>query len=80
VPCGVGEFLGQVRRFFPAAQVWVADVHPTVPQELSGLASYAFSDLSRVFPFTKEDAFDVVTSISGIICFANTAQFVARCA
>jgi hypothetical protein len=31
-------------------------------------------------PFAEAPPFDVLTSISGIMCFANTAQFVQGCA
>ncbi|WP_070741609.1 hypothetical protein [Hymenobacter coccineus] len=41
---------------------------------------YVPTDLSRDFPFAAEPAFDVITSISGIMCFGNTAQFIGRCA
>lgn len=80
LPCGQGEFLGQVRRFFARPQLWGADVRPASPEVLGGLAGYEVTDLSRWFPFEPRPEFDVITSISGIMCFANTAQFVGHCA
>ena len=78
-PCGEGEFLDQVVRFFPAADRWGTDRRPAPPPGLPA-AHYASADLSREFPFGGEAPFDLITSISGIMCFANTAQFVANCA
>ena len=80
LPCGQGEFLSQVRRFFAQPQLWGADVRPTPPPVPGGLAGYEATDLSRQFPFEPGPEFDVITSISGIMCFANTAQFVGNCA
>jgi hypothetical protein len=50
---------------------------PEVPGALAGYEAIA---LSRQFPFEPGPAFDVITSIGGIMCFANTAQFVGNCA
>nr|GFD56997.1 hypothetical protein [Tanacetum cinerariifolium] len=69
-------FLGQVRRFFAKPELWGADVRPTPPAVPGGLSGYEVTDLSRLFPFEPGPEFDVITSISGIMCFANTAQFV----
>jgi len=80
LPCGQGEFLGQVRRFFAKPNLWGADVRPAPPAVPGGLAGYEATDLSRQFPFEPGPEFDVITSISGIMCFANTAQFVSNCA
>ncbi|MBJ6145597.1 methyltransferase domain-containing protein [Hymenobacter sp. BT559] len=80
LPCGQGEFLSQVRRFFAQPQLWGADVRPAPPPVPGGLTGYEAADLSRQFPFEPGPAFDVITSISGIMCFANTAQFVGNCA
>lgn len=80
LPCGAGEFLGQVQRFWGRAQFWGADVHPVAPPGPANLAGYAALDLSREFPFEQEADFDIITCISGIMCFANTAQFVEHCA
>jgi 2-polyprenyl-3-methyl-5-hydroxy-6-metoxy-1,4-benzoquinol methylase len=80
LPCGQGEFMGQVRRFFAKPQLWGADVRAAPPAVPGGAVGYEVTDLSRQFPFEPGPEFDVITSISGIMCFANTAQFVGNCA
>ena len=79
-PCGAGEFLAQVRRFFPQAALSGTDVRAEAPAVPGDPVQYVRGDLSRGVPFAEAAPFDVVTSISGIMCFANTAQFVAGCA
>lgn len=79
-PCGAGEFLTQVRRFFPQAALSGTDVRAEAPAVLGEAGQYVRGDLSRGVPFAEAALFDVVTSISGIMCFANTAQFVQGCA
>jgi SAM-dependent methyltransferase len=79
-PCGAGEFLAQVRLFFPQAALSGTDVRAETPAVPGAPVQYARADLSRGVPFAEATPFDVVTSISGIMCFANTAQFVEGCA
>lgn len=79
-PCGAGEFLEQVRRFFPQADLSGTDVRADAPAVPGAPVRYQPADLSRGVPFAEAAPFDVVTSISGIMCFANTAQFVGQCA
>jgi SAM-dependent methyltransferase len=79
-PCGAGEFLAQVRRFFPQAHLSGTDVRPEAPTVPGEAVQYLRGDLSQGVPFGEVAPFDVVTSISGIMCFANTAQFVGGCA
>ncbi len=79
-PCGEGEFLTQVRRFFAPAELWGADIRPAAPAVPGGLTDYCVIDLNRQFPFTDTGRFDVISSVSGIMCFGNTDQFIARCA
>jgi 2-polyprenyl-3-methyl-5-hydroxy-6-metoxy-1,4-benzoquinol methylase len=79
-PCGAGEFLGQVRHFFSLASLSATDVRPDAPLVPGAPVQYVPADLSRGVPFAHEAPFEVLTSISGIMCFANTAQFVAQCA
>jgi hypothetical protein len=75
LPCGGGEFPGQVGRLFPGSQRWGADVGPATPLPQ---VHYQATDLNRDFPFSGEPAFDIITSISSIMCFGNTAQFIGR--
>lgn len=79
-PCGAGEFLVQVRHFFPQVALSCTDVRPDAPAVPGAAVQYVRGDLSRGVPFGEAAPFDVVTSISGIMCFANTAQFVQGCA
>ena len=79
-PCGEGEFLTQVRRFFPQADLSGVDVRPAAPAVPGAPVHYQVADLSRAVPFADAPPFDVLTSISGIMCFANTAQFIGGCA
>jgi SAM-dependent methyltransferase len=79
-PCGAGEFLTQVRRFVPQAALSGTDVRAEAPAVPGAPVQYVPGDLSRGVPFADAAPFDVVTSISGIMCFANTAQFIGGCA
>jgi 2-polyprenyl-3-methyl-5-hydroxy-6-metoxy-1,4-benzoquinol methylase len=79
-PCGAGELLAQLRRFFPQAALSGTDVRAEAPAVPGAPVQYVRSDLSQGVPFAEAPPFDVITSISGIMCFANTAQFVAGCA
>lgn len=79
-PCGAGELLGQLRRFFPQVALSGTDVHAEAPAVPGEPVAYVRAALSRGVPFAEAPPFEVITSISGIRCFANTAQFVAGCA
>ena len=79
-PCGAGEFLTQVHGFFPQAALSGTDVRPDAPAVPGATVQYAPADLSRGLPFAGAPPFEVITSISGIMCFANTAQFIGNCA
>ena len=79
-PCGEGEFLTQVRRFWPQADLSGTDVRAAAPTVPGAPVRYAQADLSQGVPFANEAPFEVLTSISGIMCFANTAQFIGDCA
>ncbi|RZK47087.1 MAG: methyltransferase domain-containing protein, partial [Hymenobacter sp.] len=80
-PCGAGEFLTQVRQFFPLADLSGTDVRPAAPVLPAGPpVHYQPADLSRAVPFAGSAPFEVLTSISGIMCFANTASFIGQCA
>ena len=80
-PCGAGEFLTQVRQFFPQADLSGTDVRPAAPVLPAGPpVHYQPADLSRAVPFAEAAPFEVVTSISGIMCFANTAGFIGQAA
>jgi 2-polyprenyl-3-methyl-5-hydroxy-6-metoxy-1,4-benzoquinol methylase len=74
LPCGRGEFVDAVRRFFPHATVRGGDVRPPV-----GRPDLAEVDLRRPFTLFAPAKFDVITSISGVMEFDNTLQFLETC-
>ncbi len=72
IPCGQGDLIATLRQFFPGARVLGCDVQ--APQTISP-TDFALVDASRsfhVFPPTK---FDLVLSVSGVMEFDNTLQF-----
>lgn len=75
LPCGTGIFLDTLRKFFPGAEIRGADL-AAVP----GRPDIASVDLSRPFAIFPEGKFDVITSISGVMEFDNTRQFLEACA
>lgn len=77
-PCGAGEFLGVLRQHWPAADLTGCDLRPDAPP-VPGLR-YQRTDLSQPFDATAGGPpFDLVTSISGVMCFGNTRSFVTNC-
>lgn len=77
-PCGEGEFLQVLRQYWPAADLSGCDLRPNAPP-VPGLR-YQRVDLSQPFDATTTGPpFDLITSISGVMCFGNTRSFVASC-
>ena len=74
LPCGRGEFMEALRDAYPGAAVHGADL--TANGESSQVRKVDLSRSFRVFP---ELTFDVVTSISGVMEFGNTLQFICSC-
>lgn len=70
LPCGEGEWLGFLRSQFPQSKYMGADLRADLPQ-------FDFEFLS--LDVTREDLpwrdLDLVTSISGIVCFGNHLRF-----
>jgi hypothetical protein len=77
-PVGRASFWGRCGGFLPSPSCGAPTCAP--PEVPGALADYEAIALSRQFPFEPDPAFDVITSIGGIMCFANTAQFVGNCA
>ncbi|MGH9821479.1 MAG: methyltransferase domain-containing protein [Pyrinomonadaceae bacterium] len=75
VPCGRGEFLDVLKTFFPGCQTFGADIsfaenngeHVLIKTDLAGNQSLGF-----------DRTFDLVTSISGVMEFDNTLNFVRK--
>lgn len=77
-PCGRGEFLQVLRQYWPVADLTGCDQRPEVPP-VPGL-HYQRVDLSQPFDAAAAGPkFDLITSISGVMCFGNTRNFVASC-
>ncbi|MFM7750848.1 MAG: class I SAM-dependent methyltransferase [Opitutaceae bacterium] len=74
LPCGRGEFMAAVRETYPGAEVKGADLAAD-----DGRPDLRKTDLSQPFRVFPEITFDVVTSISGVMEFDNTLQFIRSC-
>ena len=72
IPCGGGELLATLRRFFPKAALKGADLTP--PSE-PPLDQWAQVDASRPFSIFPEGTFNLVISVSGVLEFDNTLTF-----
>lgn len=70
LPCGEGEWLGYLRSQFPDRKFFGADLREDLP-------NFNFEFLS--LDVTREELpwqdLDLVTSISGIVCFGNHLRF-----
>lgn len=76
IPCGQGEFLSTLKSFFPKATACGSDM--AVPAG-SGTVGFAAVDASRPFKVFEGQTFDYVISISGVMEFDNTLQFLESC-
>ncbi|GAA4353535.1 hypothetical protein GCM10023185_14260 [Hymenobacter saemangeumensis] len=77
--CGDGELLTLLRRYWPQATLVGSDIRSTAPA-VPGLY-YQQADLSQPFEIAPgAGAFDLVTSVSGVMMFGNTRTFIASSA
>jgi Methyltransferase domain len=76
LPCGTMLFLTYLRTIFPKSELCGADIRIPESQEA---ARFIAMDLTKEFTIHKEEKFDVITSISGIMMFGNTSGFVSNC-
>lgn len=76
VPCGRGELISSMRKFFPGADVRGCDL-----ERPSALASddFAAIDANRPFAVFPDRKFDLIFSVSGVMEFDNTLQFFESC-
>ena len=76
LPCGSGLFIAYLNKLFPGSTIVGADI-----QKPSGETAYRHMhmDLSKDFLLQPEEKFDLITSISGIMMFGNTSNFIANC-
>ena len=78
LPCGNLEFLTYLRKLFPAAKLWGADLFP--PSNKRQDVSFVEMDLTKDFTLPDQQQFDLITSISGVMMFSNTLSFISNCA
>jgi 2-polyprenyl-3-methyl-5-hydroxy-6-metoxy-1,4-benzoquinol methylase len=76
IPCGRGEFVLTVKRLFPSSRITCADLHANAP---NGDVRFVSMDATKPFPFSADEQFDVIISISGVMEFDNTTGFVSEC-
>lgn len=76
LPCGKGLFLNYMSTLFPKAELHGADLEEQPAR--SGIQFHAM-DLTKEFHLSEEETFDLVTSISGVMMFGNTLNFIRNC-
>lgn len=77
LPCGSMIFLRYMRMFFTTAVLLGADIKSSPFQ--SGIQSVEM-DLTKEFTIPEDEKFDLITSISGVMMFSNTLNFISNCA
>lgn len=76
LPCGDLLFLSYLKQVFPNANTTGADI--CVPEPMPGI-QFIKMDLTREFEIPREEQFDLITSISGVMMFSNTQSFIENC-
>ena len=76
LPCGTGLFISYLTKLFPNAEIFGADIQ--IPSNRD-IGRYLQMDLSKDFDLKEEDKFDLITSISGVMMFSNTSNFIFNC-
>ncbi|MDP2818892.1 MAG: class I SAM-dependent methyltransferase [Polaromonas sp.] len=76
IPCGQGELISSLRRFFPGADLRGCDLKK--PESLAS-GNFASVDASRPFTVFSGHKFDYIFSVSGVMEFDNTLQFFESC-
>jgi 2-polyprenyl-3-methyl-5-hydroxy-6-metoxy-1,4-benzoquinol methylase len=77
LPCGQMSFIHHLRKLFPEGSLTGADIQEPAPHSSS---HYIQMDLTQPLVLRQEDKFDVITSISGVMMFGNTLNFISNCA
>jgi 2-polyprenyl-3-methyl-5-hydroxy-6-metoxy-1,4-benzoquinol methylase len=77
LPCGSGLFLNYLKKLYSAAELKGADIRDQVS---SDSFDYVKMDLSKDFSIPTTEKFDLITSISGVMMFGNTSNFISNCA
>lgn len=76
IPCGKGDLISSLRRFFPGADLRGCDLMK--PESLDS-DEFASVDASRPFTVFSGNKFDYIFSVSGVMEFDNTLQFFESC-
>jgi len=77
LPCGDLLFLGYLKKLFPNASILGADIMTPKPKMD---IDFVQMDLTKEFEISREEQFDLITSISGVMMFGNTHGFIENCA
>lgn len=78
LPCGQRLLLHYIQMLFPKATLLGIDI---VKPDYFDEIGFLNMDVSKEFwLLPQEEKFDLVTSVSGIMMFGNTASFIANCA
>ena len=77
LPCGTGSFLKYIHTLFPKAQLSGADI--VLPTNTPENTKRYQLDLTKDFDIDESEKFDLITSISGVMMFGNTQNFIENC-
>jgi 2-polyprenyl-3-methyl-5-hydroxy-6-metoxy-1,4-benzoquinol methylase len=76
LPCGNLEFLNYVHALFPN---WELEGFDLFAPASKNNVKFTQMDISKDFSISKEERFDLITCISGIMMFGNTENFLVNC-
>jgi 2-polyprenyl-3-methyl-5-hydroxy-6-metoxy-1,4-benzoquinol methylase len=76
LPCGNLSFLGYLRHIFPYSELTGADIQQPKPKQ--GI-EFIQMDLTKEFSIPRDEQYDLITSISGVMMFSNTLSFIENC-
>ncbi|MGI8634111.1 MAG: methyltransferase domain-containing protein [Segetibacter sp.] len=76
LPCGSSLFITYLTKLFPNAEIFGADIQK---HSDGNSERYLQMDLSKDLLLKKEEKFDLITSISGVMMFSNTSNFISNC-
>ncbi len=76
IPCGEGQFLRAVKKFFPDLKVRGQDLYTTPHPEIQSAIIKADA---KDFSHLHGEKFDVITSISGVMVFDDVSGLFQRC-
>lgn len=75
IPCGSGEFLRSLKRYFPNANILGQDLYATPVDEIK--SCFIRGD-AKDFSSVKNKKFDVITSVSGVMVFDDITGLFAN--